>query len=716
MPYQVNFTDSENKTPITVYDNTSSQDTSLTFPGRNVTGYGQIIGENFLHLLENFASANAPINPVEGQLWYDTTNGVLQLYDNTNWKAASNIQKGPTEPSVETSKIGELWVDTTNQQLRIFTGARWLLVGPSESSIDGLRYGPAVETITDSDNVVRNVVVFYIADVIVGIVSKDSFRPKLTITGFETIQSGINIATPQSGQESAFLSIFQGGELPKLIGTATTAESLKIGTTQVASSKFLRTDSVNTTEKNINIRNNSGLTVGVDGNFSISTSATAAKIYNSTDGSSVDLQTNRNGVASTILRVIDNKVGINVSSPESTLDLDGDFSLTGAINIADDTDSINAESGSIITAGGVSIAKTLRVGQSLRVAGSSTFNNITPLSNDAVDLGALGSRWKTVYAKKLIADEFEGTINGNITGNANTSTNLKSVTTFRLRGDVESNTIKFDGQIEGLQKEFVTELTANIIKGKDRATPDVGESTDSILIYRASDEIGESSGLLRMDRDQFVADLGVPIGTVFPYAGSNIPDGYLLCDGSEQERVKYPDLYDVIGTLYNGSSALVGTPGTTFRLPSMQGRFPLGRHNMNNNTLVPNSSGAFVNAGGGVPSPARVEGTEATTLAASSGQSSVELTLGNLPEHTHNLSNNSTQYSAIRIDSAIVPPGSPGLGPTNPGQAQYINEAGPVKVPSDAFQLGQPVGIMNPFLTMNYIIRSGPPKFTTEIL
>ena len=60
MPYTVNFTDKENKTPITVFDNTSSTDTSLTFPGRNVTGYGQIIAENFLALLENFASADEP--------------------------------------------------------------------------------------------------------------------------------------------------------------------------------------------------------------------------------------------------------------------------------------------------------------------------------------------------------------------------------------------------------------------------------------------------------------------------------------------------------------------------------------------------------------------------------------------------------------------------------------------------------------------------------
>ena len=81
MPYKVNFTDvTIHPDPITVFDNTSSTDTSLTFPGRNVTGYGQIIAENFLHLLENFASGNEPVNPVEGQLWYDSTNGTLMIW------------------------------------------------------------------------------------------------------------------------------------------------------------------------------------------------------------------------------------------------------------------------------------------------------------------------------------------------------------------------------------------------------------------------------------------------------------------------------------------------------------------------------------------------------------------------------------------------------------------------------------------------------------
>ena len=201
MPYIVNFTDKENKSPLTVFDNTSSTDTTLTFPGRNVTGYGQIIAENFLNLLENFASPNEPVNPIEGQLWYDSVNGTMMLWDNTDWKAASGIQKGVSQPAVEDSKVGELWVDTTNQQLRIFTGTRWILVGPVESTVDGLRYGPVVERVADSDNINRFILILYIADIPVIVFSKDSFTPKTIIPGFNTVRAGININAPATSPE-----------------------------------------------------------------------------------------------------------------------------------------------------------------------------------------------------------------------------------------------------------------------------------------------------------------------------------------------------------------------------------------------------------------------------------------------------------------------------------------------------------------------------------
>lgn len=715
MPYIVNFTDKQNKSPITVFDNTSSTDTSLTFPGRNVTGYGQIIAENFLHLLENFArdEENPPANPVEGQLWYDTSNGFLKIWDSTNWKAASNIQKSPTEPATETAKVGELWVDTTNQQLRIFSGTRWILVGPTESSVDGLRYGPAVERVADSDNTERSILVFYVADIPVVIFSKDSFTPKVIIPGFESsterpvpIRSGININVPSN---TSAVADFIGGYLPKLYGTAQNADALNVSGLEVAAGKFLRSDTVNTTEYGLNVRSNSGITLGVDGTFNISNTSTAAKIYNSAAGSSLDLQINRNGIPSTILRVLDNKVGINNPSPEESLDVDGNILTNGSLIVTNTTESTNLNNGSIRTAGGVSITKNLLVGTDLTVTGTTILSSLQPKTTDLYDSGTASKRWKTVRAKTLIADTIEGVLNGNINGNANTATNLKNVTTFQLSGDVVSPTVQFDGQVGSYTKIFNTELTANIIKGKTEPFPNVSKKNDYVLTYRASAEVGASSGLLKQTRDAFIADLGIPIGAILPYAGATAPYGFLFCDGSEQEKTKYQALYDVIGTVYNGTTPLSGV--NTYRLPDLRGRFPLGKDNMDNSSTVPTSLGGYVDAGGG--NVDRVPDTKADILGGDAGQSSVSLTLGNLPDHDHSLENDGIQYSVVRVDTAINPPATTGLGPTAPGQTQYLNTSGGIKKPDPSFTLGNAVGIMNPYLTINYIIRSGPPEFTT---
>ena len=765
MPYSVNFTDKENKTPITVFDNTSSTDTSLKFPGRNVTGYGQIIAENFLALLENFASANEPINPIEGQLWYNSTDGVLQIWDNTAWKAASGIQKGVSEPSVAASKVGELWVDTTNQQLRIFTGTRWILVGPSESAVDGLRYGPVVEKIADSDNIDRFILVFYIADIPVIIFSKDSFTPKTIISGFDIVRSGINISNPSTAPE---IAEFVGGFEPILFGTATRANALNVGGVEVESGKFLRSDTINTTDFAFNIRNNNGVTVGVDGTFNIGTTATAAKIYNSAAGSSIDIQTNRDGIPSTILKVVDNRVGINQATPSQALDIDGSLTLTGAIIVTNNTASTNLNNGSFRTVGGAAITKNLIVGDGVDITGTAQVNNLQPKTTELYDLGTSLKRWRTVRAKTIIADDIQGVLSGNISGNANTATSLTNITSFQLAGDVISPAVQFDGQVGSYTKIFNTSLTANIIVSKDQPFPNVSKPTDFVLTYRASEAALASSGLLKQTRDTFVGDLGIPIGGIIPYAGTNAPYGFLFCDGSEVERTKFSTLYDVIGTTYNGLAVLIGV--NTFRLPDLRGRFALGKDNMDNAGTVPIITGGFVDAGGGTTG--RVPDVKAITLGGDAGQSSTTLTLANLPEHSHTLSSGTQDYSAISVSTTIDPAATTGLGPTAPGQAQYLKDSGGIKKPllgtitgtisgttltisTLSFGTVAPgatlsgvgitpgttivsgsgsiwtisnshtipvaismnlsgvtsIGIMNPFLTINYIIRSGPPLF-----
>jgi microcystin-dependent protein len=690
MPYIVNFTDKDNKLPITVYDNTSSTDTSLTFPGRNVTGYGQTIAENFLALLENFAKETQPVNPVEGQLWYNTSDGVLQIWDSTTWKAASNIQKGGVEPQTEQSKVGELWVDTTNQQLYVYSGTRWILVGPNFST--GLRSGPLVESITDSDNVSRVVLVFYIEDIPVIIFSKDSFTPKISISGFVTIKSGLNITESNVGL---------GGFDTKIYGLTTAAEALVISDVEIPASKFLRSDVINTTEFGINVRNNQGITLGVDGTFSLSTSDVSSKIYNSTPGSSIDLQVNRDGIPATVLRVIENTVGINVLSPDEALHVDGNIKTNGSLILTGTTPSSNFNNGTFRTAGGAAITKNLLVGDGLKVTGTSEFDNIQPATTDFYDSGTPLKRWNTVRTKTLIAETIEGVLTGNIVGNASTATNLRFTTTFKMEGDVTSPNIEFDGQVGGNTKTFTTTLTSGLISSKDEPFPNISIKSDSVLVYRPS------TGLIRETRDVFVADLAVPIGAILPYAGAEAPYGYILCDGSELERTKYSDLFDVIGTTYNGTAPLNGV--NTFKVPDLRGRFPLGKDNMDNAFTVPNSTGGYIDAGGG--NVDRVSGTAPDNLGDSSGQSSNSLTIANLPDHEHNMKGSTgQQYFATRVDTAI--PSDVGSfsekGPTTVGQSQYIPSSGGIKT---AGTLGQEFSVMNPFLTLNYIIRSGPPAF-----
>lgn len=63
----------------------------------------------------------------------------------------------------------------------------------------------------------------------------------------------------------------------------------------------------------------------------------------------------------------------------------------------------------------------------------------------------------------------------------------------------------------------------------------------------------------------------VPAGGIISYGGSAAPNGYLLCDGSAVSRSTYSALFTVIGAAYGA-----GDGSTTFNIPDMRGRSPLG--------------------------------------------------------------------------------------------------------------------------------------------
>lgn len=71
--------------------------------------------------------------------------------------------------------------------------------------------------------------------------------------------------------------------------------------------------------------------------------------------------------------------------------------------------------------------------------------------------------------------------------------------------------------------------------------------------------------------DLSIATKVVPTGAILPYGGATAPSNFLLCNGSAVSRTTYADLFAVTSTSYG-----VGDGSTTFNLPNLQGRFPLG--------------------------------------------------------------------------------------------------------------------------------------------
>jgi hypothetical protein len=243
MSYTINLTNGN--LLVTIPDGTiNTVACSQTLIGKNYAGYGQFLDDNFVHLLENAANGTAPTAPLTGQLWYNTTSGVLQVYNGSVFKTLASANAASSAPS--SNSIGDLWYDTTNAQLNVWTGSAWLLVGPIYSAATGIT-GAVPAVISDNTAASHIVVELYVNDTIVGFISEDAaFTPSPMITGFTTVRPGITLATTV------------GSQTPLFQGTATNSQALG----NVTASSFMRTDQNTSTTGSITI-NSSGTAVAL---------------------------------------------------------------------------------------------------------------------------------------------------------------------------------------------------------------------------------------------------------------------------------------------------------------------------------------------------------------------------------------------------------------------------------------------------------------------
>lgn len=139
--YSDQTADPVNKKPFTIAPGAMDTTTSLVLPGQAAALYGEHIAENFLYLLENFASSTAPINPTVGQLWYDSSLKLVRVLTaiTTNGAGVKSYTWTPVGmPLITTTpptNTGALWYDTSNAnsalwQLKIYNSSQgaWVSV------------------------------------------------------------------------------------------------------------------------------------------------------------------------------------------------------------------------------------------------------------------------------------------------------------------------------------------------------------------------------------------------------------------------------------------------------------------------------------------------------------------------------------------------------------------------------------------------------------
>lgn len=166
------------------------------------------------------------------------------------------------------------------------------------------------------------------------------------------------------------------------------------------------------------------------------------------------------------------------------------------------------------------------------------------------------------------------------------------------------------------------------------------------------------------------------MGVIKVFSGNFAPRGYMLCDGTLLSIAEYTALFSILGTTYGGDGR------TTFGLPNLNGRIPLGTGN--------STTGEYYELGEEAGSPTN------TILSSNlpSFASQLKVSSANANTSTPNPST-SLAVSGTYAGRDFIPVPS------------FVDQApNTVLYPQSVVFIGQniPVNNMPPYLGINYII------------
>jgi microcystin-dependent protein len=143
-------------------------------------------------------------------------------------------------------------------------------------------------------------------------------------------------------------------------------------------------------------------------------------------------------------------------------------------------------------------------------------------------------------------------------------------------------------------------------------------------------------------------ELMIPAGNIEMTARATAPSGWLIADGSQISRTQFAKLFQAIGTSYG-----VGNGSTTFNIPDMRGRVPVGR-----------------DAGQ----------TEFDTLGKAGGAKTHTLTIAEMPAHNHQLPGSLVARGTGAVFRELAGVGVNNVSSLNTGGSAAHNNLQPYRV------------------------------------
>jgi hypothetical protein len=333
MSYVINKSDGTVLT--TIIDGNVDQTTDLTLVGKNYTGFGEIINEDLVKLLENFASITPPEKPIVGQIWFDKSEVRLKVYTVNGWKSAGGPVVSGSQPLVLST--GDMWIDSRDNQLWFFDGSDFILAGPIWKKNQG-KSGHEVETVLDSNRNEKTIMNLWIGGTKLGVFSPEAFTPLIPIQGFTSFVKGFNT-----------------NSLVGYIWQTTVSNSQALN--NIPEQDFLRSNQNDETAGRLDIRSNEGLRLGatLTGQLRVEPVTNTIVLENLIPDGDFEVRT-INSTGSNIALFVDsskNSIGVFTANPtqktdslgvlQPTLDIAGTVRIQGDLYVDKETVNLSVE-------------------------------------------------------------------------------------------------------------------------------------------------------------------------------------------------------------------------------------------------------------------------------------------------------------------------------------------------------------------------------------